>query len=158
MSDAAAAHDKLSALVGVDPGPGDWFEIDQARIDDFADATNDHQFIHVDVERATAETPFGGTIAHGFLTLSLMVPLVTSVPAEMPKLDGVVMGINYGLNKVRFLSPVPAGSRVRARMVVSDVELKGTAVDMTRAITVELEGSDKPALIAEWIGRTVFSS
>jgi acyl dehydratase len=158
MSHAAEAHEKLSALIGVDPGPGEWFVVDQERIDAFADATLDHQFIHVDVERATNETPFGGTIAHGFLTLSLMVHLVTSVPADMPRLDGVVMGINYGLNKVRFLNPVPAGARVRARLVISSVDLKGSAVDMTRTVTVELEGSDKPALVAEWIGRTVFDS
>lgn len=158
MSHAAAALEAISARIGVENEPGEWFEVTQERIDAFADATLDHQFIHVDVERAKAETPFGGTIAHGFLTLSLMVHLSTTVPDAVPRLEGVVMGINYGLNKVRFLNPVPAGSRVRARVVISGVEQKGTAVDMVRTITVELEGSDKPALVAEWIGRTVFAS
>lgn len=158
MSHAAQAEELLAALVGVDQGVGEWFELTQERIDAFADATLDHQFIHVDPERAAAETPFGGTIAHGFLTLSMMVHLVTSVPNAIPRLDGVVMGINYGLNKVRFLTPVPAGSRIRAQLTITEVVRKGTSVDMTRTVTVELEGAEKPALIAEWIGRTVFSS
>ncbi|MDH3753128.1 MAG: MaoC family dehydratase [Acidimicrobiia bacterium] len=142
---------------GTDEGTSEWFEITQERIDAFADATLDHQFIHVDPERAAAETPFGGTIAHGFLTLSMLVHLDTTIPREVPKLDGVIMGINYGLNKVRFLSPVPSGSRIRANSVISNVELKGSAVDQTRTLTVEIEGHDKPALVAEWIGRVVFA-
>ena len=158
MSNAAAAYEVLKAQEGADQGYGDWFEMTQDRFDAFADATLDHQFIHLDVERAKAETPFGGTIAHGFLTLSMLLHLSTSIKVELPPLDGLVMGINYGLNKVRFLNPVPAGSRIRAHGVVSSVELKGTAIDQIRTMTVEIEGSDKPALIAEWIGRTVFDS
>ncbi|MFQ5557845.1 MAG: MaoC family dehydratase [Acidimicrobiales bacterium] len=158
MSNAAAAYEILKAREGVEQGAGDWFRITQAQIDQFADVTNDHQFIHVDPERAKAETPFGGTIAHGFLTLSMLVHLSESIPDDTPPLDGVVMGINYGFDKVRFISPVPVESRVRASAKVSRVELKGTAINSTRTITVEIEGSDRPALVAEWIGRIVFDS
>jgi len=156
MSKAAAAYELLKAREGQSEGTGDWFEVSQERINDFADATLDHQFIHLDVERAKAETPFGGTIAHGFLTLSLLVHLSTSIKSDVPKLDGVAMGINYGMNKMRFIHPVPAGSSLRASSVISDVVLKGTAIDTTRTMTVEIDGIEKPALIAEWIGRTVF--
>ncbi len=156
-SNAENAYEILKATEGQDQGHGDWFEVTQETIDAFADATLDHQFIHVDVERAKAETPFGGTIAHGFLTLSLLVHLSTTIKADVPPLDGVLMGINYGMNKVRFINPVPAGSRVRAHATVSNVELKGNAVDTTRTMTVEIEGQDKPALVAEWIGRMVFA-
>ena len=155
-ANAQAAYDELNKLIGQEPVVGDWFEIDQDRINAFADATLDHQFIHVDPERA-AQTPFGGPIAHGFLTLSLLVHLSTSIPSDFTKLDGVLMGVNYGMNKVRFVNPVPVGSRVRATAATVNVELKGNAVDQTRAMTVEIEGQDKPALVAEWIGRTVFA-
>jgi acyl dehydratase len=153
---AQAAADAMTATIGNDPVAGDWFEITQERINDFADATLDHQFIHIDPERA-AQTPFGGPIAHGFLTLSLLVHLSTSIPSDLPKFEGVLMGVNYGMNKVRFINPVPVGSRVRATATTSEVVLKGNAVDQTRVMTVEIEGQDKPALIAEWIGRTVFA-
>lgn len=152
---AQQAYDAMVATIGQDPVAGDWFEVTQERIDDFADATLDHQFIHIDPERA-AQTPFGGTIAHGFLTLSMLVHLSTSIPSDL-QLNGVLMGVNYGLNKVRFINPVPAGARIRATAQTSNVELKGNAVDQTRTMTVEIEGQDKPALIAEWIGRTVFA-
>ena len=153
---AQAAYEELSKLIGQEPVAGDWFEISQERINDFADATLDHQFIHLDPEKA-AQTPFGGTIAHGFLTLSMLVHLSTSIPSDFSKLEGVMMGVNYGMNKVRFVNPVPSGARVRATAATVNVELKGNAVDQTRAMTVEIEGQEKPALIAEWIGRTVFS-
>ena len=155
---AQRAYDAMQKTIGLDPVAGEWFEITQERIDDFADATIDHQFIHVDIERAS-QTPFGGTIAHGFLTLSMLVHLSTTIPVDESYQDigGVLMGINYGLNKVRFINPVPAGSKVRATSQAIDVALKGNAVDLTRKMTVEIEGQDKPALIAEWIGRTVFS-
>ncbi len=156
MSDnAQAAYDAMTALIGNEPVAGDWFQIDQERIHAFADATLDHQFIHIDPERA-AQTPFGGPIAHGFLTLSLLVHLSESIPSDLPPLEGVLMGVNYGLNKVRFVNPVPVGARVRATATTVNVELKGNAVDQVRAMTVEIEGADKPALVAEWIGRTVF--
>ncbi|MBG01571.1 MAG: hypothetical protein CL470_04795 [Acidimicrobiaceae bacterium] len=155
---AQRAYEAMQKTVGSDPVAGEWFEITQERINDFADATIDHQFIHVDIERAS-QTPFGGTIAHGFLTLSMLVHLSTTIPVDESYQDigGVLMGINYGLNKVRFINPVPAGSKVRATSQAVDVSLKGNAVDLTRKMTVEIEDQDKPALIAEWIGRTVFS-
>ncbi|MEQ8719136.1 MAG: MaoC family dehydratase [Acidimicrobiales bacterium] len=153
---AARAHETLEARIGLEPLAGDWFEITQDRIDAFADATLDHQFIHVDPARAAAEAPFGGTIAHGFLTLSLLVHLSASISTEMPRLDGMAMGINYGMNRVRFINPVPVGSRIRAVAQVSNVELKGSVVDLTQTMTVEIEGQEKPALVAEWIGRMVF--
>ncbi|MFC5718633.1 MaoC family dehydratase [Streptomyces gamaensis] len=142
---------ELRAAVGEELGPGDWLEVDQRRIDAFADATGDHQWIHVDPERAAAG-PFGTTIAHGYLTLSLL-------PALLPRLmrvEGVRMGINYGLNRVRFPAPVPAGSRLRARARLMDVtELPGPerAVQLTTAVTVEREGSTKPVCAAESLSR-----
>ena len=147
----------LPTLVGKELEPSSWLEITQERVNQFADATNDWQFIHVDAYKA-AQTPFGGTIAHGFLTLSMLVHLSSTVPSSTPPLAGVQMGINYGFDKVRFVNPVLAGKRVRARAVTSNVELKGTAINSTRSFTVEIEGEDKPALIAEWIGRSVFDS
>ena len=155
-SNAETAYAALQPLVGNASGTGDWYEMTQERIDAFADATLDHQFIHIDVERAKNETPFGGTIAHGFFTLSMLVHLSTSLDMELPAMSGVVMGINYGMNKVRFINPVPSGSRIRAKATLTDVQLKGNAIDMTRTYEVEIEGQEKPALIAEWIGRTVF--
>ena len=155
-ANAEKAYEAMTAEIGKDAKIGEWFEVTQERINDFADATLDHQFIHVDPERA-AQTPFGGPIAHGFLTLSLLVHLSTTIPNDLPKLDGLLMGVNYGLNKVRFINPVPAGARIRATAEVSDVTLKGNAVDQIRTMTVEIEGQDKPALIAEWIGRSVFA-
>jgi acyl dehydratase len=156
MSNAAAAHEAMKASEGKDEGHGDWFEITQDQIDQFADVTHDHQFIHLDPERATPL--FGGTIAHGFLTLSMLVHLTASIDQDLPPMDGVMMGINYGFDKVRFINPVNSGKRVRAHSVISKVELKGAAINSTRTITVEIEGVDKPALVAEWIGRLVFDS
>ncbi|MHC9418569.1 MaoC family dehydratase [Sphingomonas citri] len=128
----------------------DWVEVTQAMIDRFAEATGDYQFIHVDPERA-AQTPFGTTIAHGFLTLSLL-PLLAARTPDAPRLEGVTMGVNYGGNKVRFLAPVPSGSRVRARSVLADFAAKRPGVyQYTTATTVEIEGHDKPAMVAEWI-------
>lgn len=156
MSNAAAAYEAMKGMEGKDEGHGDWFEITQDQIDQFADVTHDHQFIHIDPERAAPV--FGGTIAHGFLTLSMLTHLTGSIPQELPPLDGVMMGINYGFDKVRFLNPVNSGKRVRASSTISKVELKGSAVNTTRTINVEIEGEEKPALMAEWIGRLVFDS
>ncbi|WP_347340699.1 MaoC family dehydratase [Sphingomonas sp. CROZ-RG-20F-R02-07] len=128
----------------------DWVEVTQAMIDTFAEATGDHQFIHVDPERA-AQTPFGGTIAHGFLTLSLM-PLLSSKVADAPMLAGVKMGVNYGGNSVRFLHPVRSGSQVRGRFkLLSFDEKRPGQWQQTVEFTVEIAGLPKPALIAEWI-------
>ncbi len=153
---AQKAYEAMLATVGDDAVVGEWFELTQERINDFADTTLDHQFIHIDPERA-AQTPFGGTVAHGFLTLSMLVHLSTTIPVETPRMEGILMGVNYGMNKVRFINPVPAGSKIRATAQAVDVVLKGNAVDLTRKMTVEIEGQEKPALIAEWIGRTVFA-
>src|SRR6478735_1388129 len=160
MTDAAAkAFELFQGDVGTDEGVGEWFEVTQEQINQFADVTHDHQFIHVDPERAKA-TPFGTTIAHGFLTLSMLTHLAagaSSLPPDPAKYEGVVMGINYGFNKVRFVSPVKVGSRIRARAVTSNAELKGNAVEVTRNFTIEIEGEEKPALVAEWLTRTVYA-
>jgi acyl dehydratase len=159
MSDAAAkAFELYKSDVGNDEGTGEWFEVTQDQINQFADVTHDHQFIHVDPEAAKA-TPFGTTIAHGFLTLSMLTKLsqgATSKPPDPARFQGVLMGINYGFNKVRFVNPVKVGSRIRARGVTSNVELKGSAIDVTRDFTVEIEGEDKPALVAQWVTRVVY--
>jgi acyl dehydratase len=160
MSEAAArALEHFKADVGNDEGTGEWFQVTQDQIDQFADVTHDHQFIHVDPERAK-ETPFGTTIAHGFLTLSMLTHLAngaSSAPADPARYEGVLMGINYGFNRVRFVSPVKVGSRIRARAVTANAELKGSAVEVTRNFTVEIEGEEKPALVAEWVTRTVYA-
>ncbi|WP_421120320.1 MaoC family dehydratase [Aquihabitans daechungensis] len=160
MSEAAAkAFELFQADVGNDEGTGEWFSVTQELIDQFADVTHDHQFIHVDPEAAKA-TPFGGTIAHGFLTLSMLTHLsagTTAAPPDPAKFAGFLMGVNYGFNKVRFVNPVKTGSRIRARAVTSNVELKGSSIDVTRNFTVEIEGEEKPALVAEWVTRTVYA-
>jgi acyl dehydratase len=153
---AQKAAEALSSRIGEEAKIGDWFEVTQERINDFADATLDHQFIHIDPEKA-AETPFGGTIAHGFLTLSLLVHLAKSVPADLPPLDGLLMGVNYGMNKVRFINPVPSGSKIRVHAQTTDVTVKNNNVDQIQTMTVEIEGQEKPALVAEWIARFVFA-
>ncbi|HEX2849637.1 MAG TPA: MaoC family dehydratase [Acidimicrobiales bacterium] len=158
-SNAEKALEQMQASVGHDPGPGEWFTIDQPLIDTFADVTHDHQFIHVDPERAKA-TPFGSTIAHGFLTLSLVTHLSASVPRTEGggAMEGLMMGVNYGFDKVRFVSPVKVGSRIRARSVVSDVRLKDpSTVQVTRTVTVEIENESRPACVAEWLTLMVFA-
>ena len=138
----------LQSLVGQEVGLSRWITVDQARIDAFARITEDEQFIHVDPE-AAKHTPFCGTIAHGFLTLSLAS--VMSYDAVAP-LDGMVMGVNYGFDKLRFLAPVPAGSKVRGRFKLLSAEDKGGGRWLLKhELTVEIEGADKPALIAEWL-------
>jgi acyl dehydratase len=142
---------ELKAMVGQPIGTSEWLTVDQAMIDTFAKATGDHQFIHVDVERAKA-TPFGGTIAHGFLSLSLM-PVLTA-KTDLPRLDGIKMGVNYGGNKTRFLAPVRSGKRVRGHFKLLDIEEKRPGQwQQTIEYTLEIEGEDKPALIAEWISQ-----
>ncbi|MBL6695153.1 MAG: MaoC family dehydratase [Luminiphilus sp.] len=149
MAFKTVTPDELKALVGTSLGTSDWITLDQQRINNFADCTEDHQFIHIDQE-AAAKTPFGGTIAHGFLTLSMLVKLCESVAVHP---EGLVMGVNYGLNKVRFLAPVPAGGRVRAHVELASVEQKDANRFLTQQnITVEIEGVDTPALYAEWLG------
>lgn len=144
------AEDML-AKKGESLGTSEWITVDQAMIDKFADATGDHQFIHVNPEAAKM-TPFGTTIAHGFLTLSLFPVMVAK--SDMPRVEGVKMGVNYGGNKVRFLAPVKSGSKVRGHFKLIDLEEKRPGQwQQTLEFTVEIEGEDKPALIAEWMSQ-----
>lgn len=144
---------ELKDYIGKEVGVSDWFEVDQDRINKFAEATEDYQYIHIDEERA-AETPFGGTIAHGFLTLSLLSHLGSQGGAI--KLKDPVMGINYGLDKLRFINPVRAGKRIRARYTLIDgFEKKPRHYLLKHSVTVEIEGEEKPALIAETLGMIV---
>jgi acyl dehydratase len=138
---------QLGERIGQELGVSDWVTVDQSRIDEFADCTGDQQWIHVDVERAKRESPYGGAVAHGYLTLAMVAPLSMQI-GILPK--DAAAGLNYGVDKARFLAPVPAGARVRLRVVLTGVEPKngGQAIMKTRN-TLEVEGSDKPALIAE---------
>jgi len=157
-SKAEAAYELFKAAIGQDEGTGEWLQVDQDRINQFADVTEDHQFIHVDPEACKELSPWGVPIAHGFLTLSLLVKLSASIPQPPERFDGIVMGINYGFEKVRFISPVKVGSRIRAKSVLSSVDLKdGNTIQYVRTMTVEIEGEDKPALVAEWISRLIYS-
>ena len=142
--------DEFVAAKGSELGPTEWLEITQERVNLFADATDDHQWIHVDPEKA-AGGPFGGTIAHGLLTLSLL-PHFTH---QLYRVDKIAMAINYGYNKVRFITPVRVGSKVRASAVIADVAQLDGAVQATMTVTVEIEGSDKPAAVAESIVRFI---
>ena len=145
--------EELDDYIGKEVGVTDWLEIDQERINKFAEATNDFQYIHIDQERA-AQTPFGSTIAHGFLTLSLLSMLSSNGGGI--KLKDPVMGINYGLDKVRFINPVKVGKNIRARFTLMEAkEKKPRHFLMKHKVTVEIEGEEKPALIAEWLGMTV---
>ena len=140
---------ELESWKGKEVGVSDWVEVGQDRINKFADCTEDHQFIHID-EEAAAKTPFGGTIAHGFLTLS-MIPYL-SAKSDMPKLDGVKMGVNYGGNKTRFIAPVRSGKRIRGQWKLLEMaEKRPGQWQQTVEITIEIEGEDKPALICEWM-------
>lgn len=143
--------DELKAAIGEDLGTTGWLEVDQKRIDLFADATGDHQWIHVDPVRA-AQGPFGSTIAHGYLTLSL----IPSFTPELLRVEGVRMGVNYGVNKVRFPAPVPVGSRLRASGRISDVSEVPGGAQLVVGITVEREGGDKPVCVAETVVRLYF--
>jgi acyl dehydratase len=140
--------EEFTSYVGTTLEPGEWFEIGQERINEFAECTEDRQFIHIDEERAK-DTPFGGTIAHGFLTLSMLSHIATQNGISP---EGVVMGINYGFDKVRFLAPVRAGKRVRANVDILDItEKDGGRYLIKQGITVEIEGEETPALVAEWL-------
>ena len=143
-----ASPAELAEVVGAEIGASDWLVIEQDRIDQFAEATGDHQWIHVDEARAK-EGPFGSTIAHGFLTLSLLPALL----AEVYRVEGVRMGINYGLNRVRFINPVRVGSSVRAVMTVAEVDQQADYVQVTAKAVVEIQGVQKPAAVAETLSR-----
>jgi acyl dehydratase len=140
---------ELVALAGRDLGTSEWLEITQERIDTFAEATGDHQWIHVDPERAKAG-PFGTTVAHGYLTLSLVIPLWT----ELLRIEGIAMAVNYGLNKVRFPAPVPVGSRIRLAATVAEARaVGGNGVEVVADLTVEVDGAGKPAAVAQAVYR-----
>jgi acyl dehydratase len=149
-----APFSEIVAGVGAPPAYSRWLAIDQATIDRFAELTNDHNWLHVDPERAAA-SPAGGTIAHGFLTLSLIATMAYEV---LPRVQEAKMGMNYGLNKVRFVAPVPVGSRVRGAFALVQAKSRedGSRTELTYAITLEIEGRDKPALVAEWIRVAIF--
>ena len=149
MTISVTGLDEIRMLAGRDIGASDWLEITQDRVNTFADATNDHQWIHVDPERAKLG-PFGGAIAHGYLTLALMIPLFT----QLLNIQGVKMSINYGIEKVRFPSPVLVGSKIRLLAYVVSVEdVKGNGVQTVMNFTVEIDGSDKPACVAQVVYR-----
>lgn len=139
----------LRRLQGQEVATSDWLLIDQARIQAFADATGDHQWIHVDVERARRESPFGAPVAHGYLTLSLLAKFAQ----DSIRPPQVRMGLNYGLNRVRFMSPVPAGSRIRARFTLQSIEDIPGGVQLTWQATIDIDGQDKPACVAEMLAR-----
>lgn len=142
--------EELRSLIGQEVNVGDWFEVSQERINMFAEATGDHQWIHVDQDRARTESPYGTTIAHGFLTLSLLSYLMSqTVRVRIP----AKMGINYGLNKVRFPSPVPSGAKIRAKATLQSIENIPGGLQLLWVVSVEREGGDKPCCVAEWLLR-----
>ena len=148
-----ASLDEIRSRVGTEIGLSSWLTVDQARIDAFAEATEDRQFIHTD-PAAAAQTPFGGTIAHGFLTLSLLSRMAADA---MLVPEGLKMAVNYGLDRVRFLAPVRSGKRVRGRFVLAEAKLrKPNELQSRTNVTVEIEGEDKPALVADWLGLIYF--
>ena len=147
-----AGIDDAKSKIGQEIGVSEWMLIDQARVNGFAEVTGDHQWIHVDVERAKRESPFGGPIAHGYLTVSLLAKFA----GECIAVDGIKLAVNYGLNRVRFASPVKVGSRVRARFVLAAVDDIAGGAQMTWQATVEIDGGEKPACIAEMLTRWYF--
>lgn len=149
------AAETLSARIDQPSAPTDWFEMTQERINTFADATLDHQWIHIDPERAKAG-PFGAPIAHGQLTMSLMSFLPGGEGVGLPQLEGMKMGVNYGWNRVRFMSPVAVGNRIRTVGKIKSVEPKGEMLEVVNELTVEIDGQDKPACVAESVLRIVF--
>ena len=158
MSAIDDALDTLKSRIDVEQPPGDWVEMTQEMVDKFADATGDHQWIHVDVERAK-KGPFGGPIAHGQLTLSILGLLnrrAQPTDATEMRISGQKMAINYGFNRVRFPSPVPVGVRIRAKRVLRTAEIKGGMIETMTEVIVEVEGQEKPACVAESLSRMVF--
>ncbi|TWG94838.1 acyl dehydratase [Mesorhizobium sp. J18] len=149
MNDRTVTIDEAKALVGKEIGVSGWRVVSQRMIDQFAEATDDHQFIHTDPERAARETQFGGTIAHGFLSLSLLSAMVFEA---VPRVEGAAMGVNFGFDKVRFLAPVKSGARIRARFVLAKFNLRPSGiVEIGYDVTVEIENFLKPALTARWL-------
>lgn len=159
LTKAERALEIFKSYEGEEEGIGDWFEVEQERINLFADATLDHQFIHIDPEKAAEFSPYKVTIAHGFLTLSLIVHLGASIPPKKPEaLEGVYMGVNYGLDRVRFPAPVLVNSKIRARHTLMSAQLKGPdVIQIKRQVKVEVEGSDKPVCVAESLTRLMYA-
>ena len=155
---AEAALELFNSVMGEEEGVGEWFEVDQDRINLFADATLDHQFIHIDPKKSAELSPYKVTIAHGFLTLSLIVHLGATIAPKKPEaLEGVYMGVNYGLDKVRFPGPVPVNSKIRARHRLIGADLKNpNTLQLKREVTIELQGSDKPVCVAESLMRLMY--
>ncbi|WP_309084755.1 MaoC family dehydratase [Chelativorans sp.] len=149
MDSEPVSIEQAQALVGQEVGVSSWRVVTQEMIDQFAAATDDHQFIHTDPERAARETPYGGTIAHGFLTLSLLSTLIFEA---VPPLEGTVMGMNFGFDRVRFMSPVKSGARIRGRFVLAEMKVRPSGIVETHYdATIEIENSVKPALTARWL-------
>jgi acyl dehydratase len=157
-TNAEKAAELFKQYIGKPEEPGDWYLVDQAKINAFADATLDHQFIHIDPKKAAELSPYKVTIAHGLFTLSLLPFLSASVKAPYREAyAGMVMAVNYGFDKVRFMSPVKVNSRIRMQRQVSNVELKDPkTVQVTHTCTIEIEGEKKPACVAEWLGRMIY--
>lgn len=149
------AYSTLTSRIGESSAPTDWFEVTQDRINEFAEVTMDHQWIHIDEARAKTG-PFGSTIAHGHLTLSIMGHLPKSVVERGPQLEGQKLTINYGFDKVRFPAPVPVGAKIRTQSTLKRVEIKGGMIETMNEIVVEVEGQEKPCCVAESLGRLVF--
>ena len=156
---AEKAMEIWKGLIGKPEGTGEWLKVEQSRINTFADATLDHQFIHVDPEKSAQLSPYKTTIAHGFLTLSLVPHLGAAVPMADPKAyEGVVMGVNYGLDKVRFPSPVKVNSRIRAHRELMNAELVNpSTIQLKQKVTIEIEGESKPACVAETLSRLIYA-
>lgn len=155
---AEVAFEKYQSALGQSEGVGEWYQVTQDTIDAFANLTEDHQFIHVDPKMAAELSPWGVTIAHGFLTLSMLTHLSGSIPQDMSRLDGIMMGVNYGFDKIRFINPVKVNARIRAEATLKSVELRDpSTLQVTRTLTVEIEGETKPALVADWITRMTYA-
>ncbi len=156
-SNAEKALEVIQAKIGQEEGTGDWFEVTQERINAFADNTEDHQFIHVDPEKCAQMSPYKVPIAHGFLTLSMLTHLDGSIKKDPKMFEGVIMGVNYGFDKVRFISPVPVNSKIRGRSeIMSATPKPGNTIQLKRKLTIEIEGQDKPACVAEWLTNVIF--
>jgi len=157
MSEALQkAYEIMQSRVGDMTSQSEWFEITQERVNDYADVSMDHQWIHIDVERAINESPFGAPIAHGNLTLAVMGHLPVAARNEGPPIEGQKLGINYGFDRIRFPAPVPVGSKIRSTNTLRCVEIKGEMIETMTEIVVEAEGSEKPVCVAESLGRMVF--
>lgn len=157
MSEALEkAYEIMQARVGEQTSQSEWFEVTQERVNEYAEVSMDHQWIHIDVERANNESPFGAPIAHGNLTLAIMGQLPVATRSEGPKIEGQKLGINYGFDRIRFPSPVKVGAKVRATNTLKRVEIKGGMLETMTEIVVEVEGGDKPVCVAESLGRMVF--